>query len=100
MSDIPDVPDAEERRPWRPDHGPAPSVQCWPNACRPALYVRSGGRWRYSPVQARQMYADGAVAYQVAVDLDGDTNVTVGLYSWPQPGLRMAHGAPERPARP
>ncbi|GAA3015319.1 hypothetical protein [Streptomyces fulvorobeus] len=94
-----DIPDAVERQPWQPTDGPAPTVRCWPPAAQPALYVRSGGRWRYAPVHARHEYPDGTVAYQAAVDLHGDTSVTVRLYPWPQPGLRRAHGAPDRPAR-
>lgn len=48
--------------------------------------------WRYAPVYARQDYADGSVVYQVSVDLLGDTTATHQLYTWPQPGLRIAHG--------
>ncbi|MFD8477259.1 hypothetical protein ACFV2E_35260 [Streptomyces globisporus] len=82
------------RRPWREADGPPPVVRCWPPAHRPALYVWSHGRWRYAPVHARQTYADGTVAYQVTVDLAGDTTVTWRLYGWPQPGLCLAHRSP------
>jgi hypothetical protein len=40
---------------------------------------------------AKQVWADGSVHYQVAVDLLGDTTVSVRMYRWPQPGLRAAH---------
>jgi hypothetical protein len=40
---------------------------------------------------AKQVWADGSVRYQVAVDLLGDTKVSARLYRWPQPGLRAAH---------
>ncbi|MFF9638789.1 hypothetical protein ACF1D2_29945 [Streptomyces bacillaris] len=86
------IPDAVPRRPWRPEHGPEPTVRCWHGAGRPALLVRSAGKWRYAPVHARQDYANGSVAYQVTVDLLGDTTATHQLYTWPQPGLRVAHG--------
>ncbi|MFF2538755.1 hypothetical protein [Streptomyces cyaneofuscatus] len=74
------VPESVERHPWRGTQGPEPTVQCWPPGRRPALHVWSHGRWRYAPVHARQTYTDGTVAYQVTVDLAGDTTVTYRLY--------------------
>ncbi|RZU28251.1 hypothetical protein EV284_6417 [Streptomyces sp. BK022] len=98
MSSTEPVPEPEPSRPWRPDDGPAPEVWAWPAGDRPALGVWSAGRWRYAPVLAKQEWPDGTIRYQVEVDLLGDTTITVRLYQWPQPGLRMAHGS--RSAKP
>lgn len=92
------IPDAVEQSCWSPGDGPRPRVWCWPRTDRPALYVRSGNRWRYAPVQARQDAPNGRTAYQVAVDLDGSTTVTTRLYGWPQPGLRIAHRSASQPS--
>ncbi|MFF8432818.1 hypothetical protein [Streptomyces bacillaris] len=92
------IPEPVERRPWRKSDGPEPTVWCWPNAHRPALYVWSRGKWRYGSVMARHDYADGAVAYQVAVNLGiKDMGVTARTYGWPQPGLRVAQRSPVKP---
>ncbi|MEU4986659.1 MULTISPECIES: hypothetical protein [unclassified Streptomyces] len=85
---VEEIPEAVPARPWRREDGPPPQVKTWPPGDRPALLVRSAGRWRYAPVKARQDWADGRVIYQVEVDLLGDTTVTHRLYEWPQPGLR------------
>ncbi|MER5916441.1 hypothetical protein ABT124_40145 [Streptomyces sp. NPDC001982] len=47
---------------------------------------------------AKQVWGDGSVYYQVAVDLLGDTSVTARLYRWPQPGLRSAHRSRYEPS--
>ncbi|PNG22313.1 hypothetical protein [Streptomyces cahuitamycinicus] len=86
-------------RPWRPEDGPPPEVWTWPHGDRPALEVRSAGKWRYAPVMARQNWADGTVRYQVEVDLHGTTSVTARTYVWPHPGLRVAHGSGSEPSR-
>lgn len=96
MSSPDDIPEPAPARPWSPDDGAQPTVTVWPTGNRPALSVRSGGKWRYAPIRARQDWADGRVFYQVEVDLYGDTHVTTVLYQWPHPGLRVAH--PPRPA--
>ncbi|MFE6185535.1 hypothetical protein ACFQ6U_14020 [Streptomyces sp. NPDC056465] len=93
------IPEAQPAAPWRPEDGPRPTVWVWPRGDRPALRVRSAGRWRYAKVVARQDWSDGTVRYQVEVDLDGSTNVTVLTYQWPQPGLRTAHGSASEPSR-
>jgi hypothetical protein len=59
--------------------------------------VWSHGAWRWATVTAKQVWADGSTHYQVTVDLAGDTKVTVRLYRWPQPGLRVAHRSPVQP---
>ncbi|RSS94271.1 hypothetical protein EF903_06960 [Streptomyces sp. WAC05292] len=86
-----------ENRPWRSEDGPRPTVWSWPAGDRPALYVWSRGRWRYAPVHARQDWQDRTV-YQVAVDLDGSTSVVARSYTWPQPGLRVAHRSRSQPS--
>jgi hypothetical protein len=72
-------------------------VWTWPRTDRPALWVWSGGRWRWAEVTAKQVWADGSTYYRVAVDLNGDTSVTSQLYKWPQPGLRLAHVSRSKP---
>ncbi|MEU5748174.1 hypothetical protein ABZ804_21880 [Streptomyces sp. NPDC047726] len=93
------IPEPQPASPWRADDGPSPKVWVWPRTDRPALRVWSAGRWRYAPVLARQDWADGKPRYQVQVDLAGDTNTTVVLYEWPQPGLRAAHGSRSEPSQ-
>lgn len=85
---VEEIPEAAPARPWRREDGPPPRVRTWPPGNRPALLVRSAGRWRRARVTARQDWADGRVIYQVEVDLLGDATVTHRLYQWPQPGLR------------
>ncbi|MGI5143853.1 MULTISPECIES: hypothetical protein [unclassified Streptomyces] len=53
----------EPARPWRPEDGRQPVVWTWPRSDPPALWVRSGGAWRYATVMARQDWADGSVVY-------------------------------------
>ncbi|MER7688647.1 hypothetical protein [Streptomyces sp. NPDC097610] len=89
----------QQARPWRATDGPWPEVWTWPNTDRLALEVWSAGAWRYSPVVARQNWADGTVRYQVEVDLLGDTTVTIRTYQWPQPGLRVAHRSKSEPSK-
>ncbi|MFE7212447.1 hypothetical protein ACFU93_21130 [Streptomyces sp. NPDC057611] len=93
------IPEPVPARPWRPEDGPQPQVWTWPTGDRPALWVLSGGRWRYAPVLARQDWVDGSVYYQVEVDLLGDTSVTGQMYRWPQPGLRAARRSGAEPSR-
>lgn len=71
----------------------------WPRRDRPALWVWAGGQKRRAQVKAKQVWADGSVYYQVEVDLQGDTRVTVRLYRWPQPGLSVAYAPNSRPFR-
>jgi len=92
-----EIPEPEPSRPWRPEDGPEPVVWTWPKTDRPALAVWSHGAWRWAEVTAKQVWADGSVHYQVAVDLRGDTSVTAQLYRWPQPGLRVAHRSRYQP---
>lgn len=93
------IEEPEPARPWRPEDGPRPQVWTWPRSDRPALRVWSAGAWRYAPVLARQDWADGAVYYQVSVDLLGDTRVGTRLYRWPQPGLRVARSSGSEPSQ-
>ncbi|MEU3760973.1 MULTISPECIES: hypothetical protein [Streptomyces] len=63
----------------------------WPLADPPVLWLRSRGRWRWATVRARQNWADGRVAYQVLVDLDGSAAMVTRAYWWPQQALWVAH---------
>ncbi|MER5757331.1 hypothetical protein [Streptomyces sp. NPDC002088] len=91
MSDTSDpIPELVPARPWRREDGPEPKVTTYPHLGGPALAVWSHGAWRWAPVMARQDWADGRIFYQVSVNLDGTSSVTVRLYQWPQPGLRIA----------
>ncbi|MBV1940829.1 hypothetical protein KUF83_30305 [Streptomyces sp. BV286] len=90
------IPEPVEARPWRADDGPMPRVTTWPERGCPALGVWSHEAWRYARVMGRQDWADGRVFYQVSVDLRGDTTVSVRLYQWPQPGLRVERRPPGR----
>ncbi|MEU1592709.1 hypothetical protein ABZ468_07580 [Streptomyces sp. NPDC005708] len=93
------IPEPEPARPWRPEDGPEPVVWTWPRSDPPALWVRSGGAWRFATVLARQDWADGSVYYQVAVDLHGGSLVSARLYRWGQPGLKVAHRSRFEPSR-
>lgn len=100
MSETPEpIPDAVPARPWNPSDGPEPEVWTWPRTDRPAMWVRAGGRWRWAPVMAKQVWADGSTYYQLEVDVRGDNSVTPRLYQWPQLGLSVAHMPRSRPSR-
>lgn len=45
------------------------------------------------------VWVEGSAVYQVLVDLDGSTTVTVRLYRWSQPGLGVAHRSRFDPTR-
>ncbi|MFJ8677285.1 hypothetical protein [Streptomyces sp. NPDC093589] len=76
----PPEPEAIEVPPWRPDHGPRPSVQTWGRGKAPALEVRVRGEWRFAPVLAVQHYRDGRRAVQVSIHLDNPTSAQLRTY--------------------
>jgi len=94
------VDEPEQAPPWRPEMGPPPERWVWPPKDPPALWVRIDGRWCNATVLARDVYADGRVAYRVVVSLRAPyAGTTERMYWWPQEGLRVAHRGSGRPER-
>ena len=90
-TDVRDFDEPEQAPPWRPEHGPPPTVWTWPLGHAPGMFVRANGRWRYAWVQARHEYRDGRTVYHVHVDLDRSLMIRSRFYYWPQDRLRWAH---------
>lgn len=90
----------ERALPWRPEHGPKPTVRTWPPGDRPGLFIWANGRWRYASVTARHDYEDGRTAYQVLIDVDGSTSVRHRTYWWQPEAGRMKPSHPARSAQP
>ncbi len=88
------IPEPEQAPPWRPEHGPQPTVWTWPPGDRPGLRIWANGAWRYAAVTARHDYEDGRVAYHVLIDVDGSTSIKHRAYWWrPEDGrMKPLHG--------